>query len=96
MDLFIDSDKELEKRLHTIRSRFRKLDDEEDIVTMSKLMKAEMMYMSDVIKQIVNNGTLDTCSLKNESSFPYKEELEDVIETLYDLTSTFYYVSTFE
>lgn len=96
MDFFINSDKELEKRLHTIRSRFRKLEDEEDVITLSKLMKAEMMYMSDVIKQIVNNGTLDTCSLKNESSFPYKEELEDVIETLYDLTSTFYYVSTFE
>lgn len=96
MDFFIDSDKELEKRLHRIRSRVWILDDDEDIVTMSKLMEAEMMYMSDVIKQIVNNGTLDTCSLKNESSFPYKEELEDVIETLYDLTGTFYYVSRFE
>ena len=59
-------------------------------------MEAEMMYMSDVIKQIVNNGTLDTCSLKNESSFPYKEELEDVVETLYLLTGTFYYVSRFK
>ncbi|XP_033298235.1 neprilysin-4 isoform X1 [Bombus bifarius] len=92
----LPNDKELEKRLHTIRSRFRKLDDEEDMLMMSKLMKAEMMYMSDVIKQIVNNGTLDTCSLKNESSFPYKEELEDVVDTLYDLTSTFYYISRME
>ncbi|XP_050586554.1 neprilysin-1 isoform X4 [Bombus affinis] len=92
----LPNDKELEKRLHRIRSRVWILDDDEDIVTMSKLMEAEMMYMSDVIKQIVNNGTLDTCSLKNESSFPYKEELEDVIETLYLLTGTFYYMSRME
>ncbi|XP_048264333.1 neprilysin-1 isoform X2 [Bombus terrestris] len=92
----LPNDKELEKRLHRIRSRVWILDDDEDIITMSKMMEAEMMYMSDVIKQIVNNGTLDTCSLKNESSFPYKEELEDVVETLYLLTGTFYYISRME
>ena len=45
-----------------------------------------------MIKQIVNNGTLDSCSLNDESSFPDEQDLDEIIETLYDLTSTFYYV----
>lgn len=48
--------------------------------------------MTEIIKQVVNNGTLDACSL-NQSSFPEKEELKEVVETLYELSSTFYYVS---
>ena len=48
-----------------------------------------------MIKQVVNNGTLDSCSLNDESSFPDEQDLDEIIETLYELTSTFYYVITF-
>ncbi|XP_076763055.1 M13 family metallopeptidase neprilysin 5 [Xylocopa sonorina] len=97
----LPNDKEVEKRLHTIRSRFRKLEDEEDGEEDEeddddKLKKAEKAYITDVIKQVVNNGTLDACSLNDESSFPDEEELEEVAETLYELTSAFYYLSRLE
>lgn len=58
----------------------------------SKLKDAEITYITEIIKQVVNNGTLDTCSLNGES-FPDEEELKEVTETLFELTSTFYYVS---
>lgn len=40
----------------------------------------------------MNNGTLDTCSLNDESLPVDEEELEKITESLYKLTSTFYYV----
>lgn len=80
--------------MHAVRSRFRKLEDESEDTLLSRLKKAEVTFMSDVIKQILNNGTLDSCSLSVEApEFPEEEELEEVVETLYDMTSTFYYVS---
>lgn len=101
MFLQFRSDKELEKRLHAVRSRFRKLKDEpdepedpedpEDEVP-SVLKKAELAYMSDVIKQILNNGTLDSCSL-SEDTFPEEGDLETVVDMLYEMTTDFYYVS---
>ncbi|KOC67822.1 Endothelin-converting enzyme 1 [Habropoda laboriosa] len=90
------NDKELEKRLHSIRSRFRKLKDDVEDESSEKFKDAEISYMTDVIKQVVNNGTLDTCSLSEESLFPEEDELEDVVEVLYELTSTFYYLSRLE
>ncbi|XP_029037106.2 endothelin-converting enzyme homolog [Osmia bicornis bicornis] len=92
----LPNDKELERRLHSIRSRFRKLEDDEieDELT-SELKSAELKYMTEIIKQVVNNGTLDACSM-NQSSFPEEEDLEEVVETLYELSSTFYYLSRLE
>ncbi|XP_043520500.1 neprilysin-11-like isoform X1 [Frieseomelitta varia] len=108
----LPNDKELEKRLHAIRSRFRKLEnqeedeeekeeeeeeeEEESTENKLKLKEAETTYITDVIKQIVNNGTLDSCSLNDESSFPDEQDLDEIIETLYELTSTFYYLSRLE
>ncbi|XP_076683481.1 M13 family metallopeptidase neprilysin 5 [Andrena cerasifolii] len=92
----LPNDKELERRLHAIRSRFRKLEDESEDTLLSRLKEAEVTFMSDVIKQILNNGTLDSCSLSVETPFPEEEELEEVVEALYDMTSTFYYLSRLE
>lgn len=79
--------------MHSARSRFRKLEDEPEDENNVWLKEAELTYMTSVIKQVVNNGTLDICSLNAEDSFPEKEELEEVVEFLYELTSAFYYVS---
>ncbi|XP_026672989.1 neprilysin-11-like, partial [Ceratina calcarata] len=91
----LPNDKELEKRLHLIRSRFRKLEEEEVEDSEPEAKDAEITYMTDVIKEILNNGSLDVCSLEN-SLYPEKEELEEVVETLYEMTSLFYYLSRFE
>nr|XP_031838249.1 neprilysin-4 [Nomia melanderi] len=92
----LPNNKELEKRLHSIRSRLRKLDEEVEIEELSKYAKAEMVYMSDVIKQVVNNGTLDSCSLNSNFSFPDAEELEDVVDSLFDFTTILFYASRSE
>ena len=79
--------------MHAIRSRFRKLEDEFDDMRMVELMMAETTFMKDVIKLILNNGTLDACSLSLETPFPEEEELEGVVDNLFVLTSIFYFVS---
>ncbi|XP_076620842.1 M13 family metallopeptidase neprilysin 5 [Colletes latitarsis] len=89
----LPNDNELEKRLHSVRSRFRKLEEDE---SSSKMKEAEVTYMADIIKQVVNNGTLDSCTLKDNSSFTDEKELKEVVESLYELTSIFYYLSRFE
>ncbi|XP_076238270.1 M13 family metallopeptidase neprilysin 5 [Calliopsis andreniformis] len=89
----LPNDKELEKRLHAVRSRFRKLEDDPEDELTSRFKEAEISYMTSVIRQILNNGTLDSCSLIDESPFPDEDELEDVVDMLYEMTSTFYYLS---
>lgn len=79
----------MEKRLHSIRSSFRKLENEDE--SEDKQKDLEIAYITDIIKQIMNNGTLDSCSLNDESLLD-EEELERITESLYELTSEFYYV----
>ncbi|XP_076659476.1 M13 family metallopeptidase neprilysin 5 [Halictus rubicundus] len=86
------NDKELEKRLHSIRSRFRKLEDEtddeeDDDEEHSKYEDAEVAYMTDVIRQVVSNGTFDACTAND--TFPFPGELEDVVETLQEMSTLF-------
>lgn len=78
--------------MHLIRSSFRKLEEEEGDESEDKLKDVEITYITGIIKQIMNNGTLDTCSLNDESLPLGKEELEEITESLYKLTSAFYYV----
>lgn len=78
--------------MHSIRSSFRKLEEEEGDESEDKLKDVEITYITSIIKQIMNNGTLDTCSLNDESLPLGKEELEEITESLYKLTSAFYYV----
>lgn len=91
LDNPLPNDKELEKRLHSIRSSFRKLENEDE--SEDKQKDLEIAYITGIIKQIMNNGTLDSCSL-NDESLPFdEEELERITESLYELTSEFYYLS---
>lgn len=91
LDNPLPNDKELERRLHSIRSSFRKLENEDE--SEDRLKYLEITYITSIIKQIMNNGTLDTCSLNDESLPLDEEELEKITESLYKLTSTFYYLS---
>ncbi|KZC06063.1 PREDICTED: neprilysin-2 [Dufourea novaeangliae] len=97
----LPNDRELEKRLHSIRSRFRQLEEEEDEDELhheesDKYKEAEITYISGVIKQVLNNGSLDACSLIDDLQFPDEDDLQDVAETLYELTNAFYFLSRLE
>lgn len=83
----------MEKRLQTIRSRLRKLDELDD-ETMNKDEDAEFTYMFDVIKLIINNGTDNKCTSDNESIFE-DEVLKEFVKELYNISNLFYNVSIF-
>ncbi|XP_020284436.1 endothelin-converting enzyme 1-like isoform X2 [Pseudomyrmex gracilis] len=83
------SDKELERRLRTIRSRLRKLEDLDDESMLDENEDAELVYMTDVIKQIISNGTVNACITESE----FKTEiLAEFVETIYDTSSVLYYM----
>lgn len=83
----------MEKRLHTIRSRLRKLDDLDDEAMLSENEDAEIIYMTNVIKQVLSNGTVNECT--SEELMIFGNELEDFVETLYSISNVIYYVSIF-
>ncbi|XP_025262790.1 endothelin-converting enzyme homolog isoform X2 [Camponotus floridanus] len=85
------SNKELEKRLHTIKSRLQKLEDLDDELTLSENENAELVYMTDVIKQVVSNGTFNTCTSEDEFMMSV-ETLEEFVEMLYEISHTIYHM----
>ncbi|XP_012215455.1 endothelin-converting enzyme homolog isoform X2 [Linepithema humile] len=91
------SNKDLEKRMQTIRSRLQKLEedlDEEDTDedTLDEHEDAELTYMTDVVKHVVSNGTIDACTSEDEYNISEKQ-LKECIETLYEISSIFYYMA---
>ncbi|KAM0727351.1 Neprilysin-1 [Formica fusca] len=83
------SDKELEKRLHTIRSRLRKLEDDEFIFSDNE--NAEFVYMTDVIKQVISNGTVNACTSKDGLNMSV-EKLQEFVGTLYGISNSIYHM----
>ncbi|XP_012063295.1 PREDICTED: phosphate-regulating neutral endopeptidase [Atta cephalotes] len=83
------TDKELEKRLQIIRSRLRKLEELDDEVVLSENEDAELTYMVDVIKYIINNGTDNKCTSDNESIFE-DEVLKEFVKGIYNISNLFY------
>jgi hypothetical protein len=86
--------KELEKRLRTIRSRSRKLDDLDDEAMLDENEDAELTFMTDVIKQIISNGTGNECTSEDEFMI-FEEKLEDFVIMLYNISNLLHYVSIF-
>ena len=84
----------MEKRLQTIRSRLRKLEELDDEVVLSENEDAELTYMVDVIKYIINNGTDNKCTSDNESIFE-DEVLKEFVKGIYNISNLFYDVSIF-
>ncbi|XP_018348691.1 PREDICTED: neprilysin-11-like [Trachymyrmex septentrionalis] len=80
------ADKELEKRLQTIKSRLRKLDDE---ALLSENEEAEFTYIADVIKHIINNGTDNKCTSDDELMIE-DEKLEEFFEGIYNISNFLY------
>ncbi|KAH0948488.1 hypothetical protein HN011_002589 [Eciton burchellii] len=77
-------DKELEKRLRIMKSRFRKLEDPDAEVTLSEDEEIELTYITDVINQVISNGTANACN--NESIVP-EEELTELVNMLYSMSN---------
>lgn len=74
---FLCSDKILEKRLKLIKQRGRSFegdktgDEEED-----RFSTVEKTYMSEVIKQMISNGTTDSASCKSRGPFSLVPETD--------------------
>ncbi|KAL2723788.1 endothelin-converting enzyme isoform X3, partial [Vespula maculifrons] len=88
------SDKELEHRLQTIRSRMRKLDTILDEI--DRDLEVELLYMFNVIKEVISNGTLNACTIENESTFPKENDVKDVLQNIYEFSGTLYLLSHLE
>jgi len=84
----------LEKRLRTIRSQMRKLDELDDETMSSENEDAELTYMTDVIKQVISNGTVNECTTNDEFTI-FEDELEEFVGMLYNISNIFHYVSIF-
>ncbi|XP_043288192.1 endothelin-converting enzyme homolog [Venturia canescens] len=83
---------EVEKKVKHMRSRFENLEatSEDDS---SEDTSAEKLYMAKVIREIVTNGTTSNCSLKNEASDFWNEEIKNVADAIYELSGVFYFMS---
>ncbi|XP_012062204.1 PREDICTED: neprilysin-11-like, partial [Atta cephalotes] len=77
------ADKELEKRLQTIR--LRKSDELNDEAVLSENEEAEFIYMADVIKHIINNGTDNKCTSDDE--LIEDEELKEFLKGIYNISN---------
>lgn len=81
----------MEKRLKTVRSRLRKLEDIDEESTLTEDEEAEIAYMREVVKLVFSNDTMDACVAEDNSTI-YMKELDSLIEHLYDISSIMYYV----
>ncbi|KAK2582464.1 hypothetical protein KPH14_004770 [Odynerus spinipes] len=88
------SDEELEHRLQSIRTRMRKLEATSDEV--NEDLDAEFLYIYNVIKEVINNGTLDACSVENESTSSKNDDVKQLVSKIFEFSSTFYLVSQLE
>jgi len=70
----------------------RKLDDLDDEAMLSENEDAELTYMTDVIKHVISNGTINECTTKDDF---FEDELEEFVGMLYNISNIFYYVSIF-
>ncbi|XP_012536984.1 endothelin-converting enzyme homolog [Monomorium pharaonis] len=83
------TEKELEKRLHTVRSRLRKLDELDDEAMLSENENIELTYMTDVIKEVISNGTINECTSEDEIMI-LETKLENFVEMLYNISNLLY------
>lgn len=75
-----------------MRSRFESL--EEDLEDdSSEETSAEKVYMANVIREIVKNGSTADCSGNNEAHSLQDEEIEKITDAIYALSGLFYFVS---
>lgn len=91
------SDKILEKRLKVMKAKVRKIvedpDDEPDEMT-KNFSTAEKVYMAEVLKQIISNGTTDeaTCKSRGPFSIVPEAEIQDAVDSVFELSGVFYAV----
>lgn len=67
-------------------------DDEEEDDYAQIFSSAEKVYMSEVMKQIISNGTNDQRSCKSRGPFSIvpEDEIEDAVNRVYKLSGVFY------
>ncbi|KAI4487997.1 hypothetical protein M0804_004845 [Polistes exclamans] len=75
------------------RLRMRKLDRTLDDI--DEDLEVELLYMSNVIKEVISNGTLDSCTLENENTFPKESDVADLATQIYELSTVLYLLTNF-
>ncbi|XP_014217633.1 neprilysin-11-like [Copidosoma floridanum] len=89
------SEKILEKRLKKVRERARDMFVDEVDEESANFSLAEKIYMSEIMKQMISNGTTDEPSCKSRGPFMLvpEEEIDQTVDKLFDLSGQFYVIS---
>lgn len=56
------------------------------------LSSIEKNYIASVIKEIINNGSFNSCELNNNTLLSHDNKFFKLASKIYDLSGTFYYV----
>ncbi|XP_012278577.1 neprilysin-1 [Orussus abietinus] len=78
----LPSDRELDKRAERAKGHAREAEEDEP--------SAERVYMTEVIKEVLGNGTYDVCRANRSGSFPLDEDVEKVVDEIYALSERMY------
>ncbi|XP_011499234.1 PREDICTED: neprilysin-1 [Ceratosolen solmsi marchali] len=91
------SDKILEKRLQIIKTKTRLIMEEVDEINeeIKAFLSAEKIYMTEVFKQVISNGTTDQRSCKSRKPFSIisEEDIQNTVNEVYKLSEVFYTLS---
>lgn len=97
-NLLFRSDKILEKRLKLMKQRGRCFEDEKTTKEEEEedhFSSLEKIYMSEVMKQMISNGTTDSriCKSRGPFSLVSETEIEDVVDKVFTLNGKLWNVS---
>ncbi|XP_020709733.2 neprilysin-1 isoform X2 [Athalia rosae] len=88
----LPSDKELDKRVHRARMQTLSLEeDTEDEDESDGLASVEQLYMMDVIREVISNGTAKMCN-SNRTGSPNDTEISRVARQIYRMSGKIYFL----
>ncbi|XP_034942864.1 endothelin-converting enzyme homolog isoform X2 [Chelonus insularis] len=90
----LPGDKEIEKRMKTLRMDMAKLDP----VNLNKNVDQnpeliEKAYITAVIKEMISNGTLNSCNSAQKVSSQQEKTIKKVVQQIYDITGLLFQMS---
>lgn len=91
------SDKILEKRLKLVKQTGQTFEDDKDHSEENRFSSVEKIYMTEVIKQMISNGTTDSRSCKSRGPFSLVSEtdIDDAVDRIFTISAKLWSVSTF-
>ncbi|XP_024945787.1 neprilysin-1 isoform X2 [Cephus cinctus] len=86
----LPSDKELDKRLQMVKQSMRKVEEVPEGAE-EGLSSPEKIYMYEVMKDVISNGTSKSCSVNTMKNIS-DEELRQTVDNIYKLSEIVYYL----